>query len=511
MNPPTQDFDEIQNEEPSTSLTIFERVAGFFRRRFDKLQDPAFIKQMIWSIGSIILALLIGAVVMTLSGYDTGLAFIVLLRGAIVQFDRVLFYATPLIFTGLSVALAFKCGLFNIGPEGQLYIGAMAAAIAGYMISLPIVVHPLVCLLFAGLAGFVWGFVPGLLKAYRGAHEVVTTMMITYATLLFTQWLVKQGGPFWDGGDINQSPPILPTASISIPGSDFVHFGLLIGIFAVFAVDFLINKTVLGYEMRAVGLNRDAAEYAGINAKKNIALSLGIAGFLAGVGGGGEILGYHHKFIDNWSSGLGWDGITVAVLGNNNPWGVLGGAIFFGALRTGGNAMQRIAGVPAEMVVLIQGLIVMLVAAPRIVDWFIKRGDEEIKDLRADPMSSIVHLLPIGFAIISSIMAFTNMLTFAAISALGSFVLLIVGILALSAFIQLLSKNVTGKRALLASSIGWFIIAAIGIMMLASSVASMSVILGFIGIVLLAMDRFLSTKIRTQNAVDDLQMEGDIG
>jgi ABC-type uncharacterized transport system permease subunit len=510
MNQPTQDINEIQFEESSWTSRLIQGISAFFQRRLDKLRDPAFIKQMVWSIGSIILALLIGAVVMTMSGYDTGLAFIVLLRGAIVQFDRVLFYATPLIFTGLSVALAFKCGLFNIGPEGQLYIGAMAAAIAGYMISLPIVIHPLVCLLFAGLAGFVWGFIPGLLKAYRGAHEVVTTMMITYATLLFTQWLVKQGGPFWDGSDINETPLILPTASISIPGSDFVHFGLIIGIVAVIAVDFLVNKTVLGYEMRAVGLNRDAAEYSGINAKKSIALSLGIAGFLAGIGGGGEILGYHQRFIDNWSSGLGWDGITVAVLGNNNPWGVLAGAIFFGALRTGGNAMQRIAGVPAEMVVLIQGLIVMLIAAPRIVDWFIKRGDEEVHDLRAEPMDSILHLLPMGFAIISSIMAFTMILTFAAISPWGSLVLLILGFTALDAFIQLLSRNESGKRALLVSSIGWFIIAAIGAMMLVSSTMSMGMILGLIGIVLLAMDRFLPAMIRTQDAQDNLQTESDI-
>lgn len=500
---------ELNDETQENQNRELNGTEGFVRKRMSKLSDPAFQKQAIWSSGSIILALLVGAVVMTMSGYDTFLAFVVLIRSAIVQFDRVLFNATPLLFTGLSVALAFKCGLFNIGPEGQLYIGSLAAAVAGYMVSLPFVIHPIFCLAIAGLAGFVWGFIPGLLKAYRGAHEVVTTMMIAYATILLTQWLVKEGGPFWDGSDINETPLINPTATLSIPGSYFLNFGFLIGILAVFAVDFLINRTVTGYEMRAVGLNRDAAEYAGINAKKNIALSLGFAGLLAGVGGGQEILGYYHRFIDGWSQGYGWDGITVAVLGNNNPWGVFAGAIFFGALRTGGNAMQRLAGVPAEMVTLIQGLIVMFVAAPRIVDWFIKRGEDETRVLKTEPMDGILNLLPAGFCFISSVFAFTMIIPIAASSPIGSFILVLIGMLSIIAFAQYLSRNPAGIRTLLASVIGWFIVAIIGFVLLISSTATMSVLMGLIGLVLLAMRRFIPSTMLTRKTQDDTNTEAD--
>jgi ABC-type uncharacterized transport system permease subunit len=375
------------------------------------------------------------------------------------------------------------------------------------MVALPIFIHPIFCLALAGLAGFIWGFIPGLLKAYRGAHEVVTTMMIAYATILLTQWLVKDGGPFWDGSDINETPLILPTAWINIPGSDFLNFGFFVGLLAVFAVDFLINRTVIGYEMRAVGLNRDAAEYAGINAKKNMALSLGFAGLLAGLGGGEEILGYHHRFIDGWSSGYGWDGITVAVLGNNNPWGVFAGAIFFGALRTGGNAMQRIAGVPAEMVVLIQGLIVMLVAAPRIVDWFLKRGQSEAKVFRANPMDGLTNLLPTGFSFVSSMFAFTMIIPLASYSALGSLTLVLVGLLSIISFTQFLSREQAGARTLFVTAVGWFVVACLALMTTASATATTSVLMGLISVVLLAMHRFIPSRMESPEMKDETETE----
>ena len=509
MNPENQESNGVylEGEQEIVSSNPFVR---FIKARIAYMTKPSMVRQMIWATGSIILALLIGAVVMNMAEYNTGLAFLVLLRSPIVQFDRVLFNATPLIFTGLSVALAFKCGLFNIGPEGQLYIGALAAAVGGYLISLPFVIHPLFCLVFASLAGFVWGFVPGLLKAYRGAHEVVTTMMITYSTLLLTQWLVKEGGPFWEGGDINQTPVLLETSWISFPWSDFLNFGIIIAILVVIACDFFINRTVLGYEMRAVGLNRDAAEYAGINAKRNIALSLGIAGALAGLGGGVEILGYHHRFIDNWSVGLGWDGITVAVLGNNNPWGVLGGAIFFGALRTGGAAMQRIAGVPAEMVVLIQGLIVMLVAAPRIVEWFKKQATTEVSNLKVDLYEPISHLLIVGFALYSAIAAFSPIITYTSFSPLASFVLLIIGSISVIAFIQLFSREEKGKRTLVFALIGWIGIVLIGVSLMRVYVITQAITMILIGLVLLVINRFLPRMKQSSDEVETEPMESAI-
>ncbi len=357
----------VEDEGESSPMGIYDEMIS-------KISDPSFQKTAAWATGSIILALVVAAVVMFMTGYNVGLAFLTLLWGAITQFDRVLFFATPLIFTGLSVALAFKCGLFNIGPEGQLFMGALAAVVVGYMVSLPIVLHQIVALACGAAVGGLYALLPGILKAYRGAHEVVTTMMLSYSAILFSQWLVTY--PLKDpASNIDRTRDILFTAELpKLFASPFLNASIFVAILAVIGVDYLINRTVLGYEMRAVGLNREAAETAGINPKRNITLALVLAGALAGLGGGGEILGYHHNVSDDWSSGLGWDGITVAVLGNNNPWGVLAGAIFFGALRAGGNQMQRIAGVPIEMVSLIQGLIVLFVAAPRAIDWLSNRG-----------------------------------------------------------------------------------------------------------------------------------------
>ncbi|MFW9799200.1 MAG: ABC transporter permease [Candidatus Thorarchaeota archaeon] len=364
-------------------VVVFNRV----RRR---LPDRNYWKPLLWAVGSIVLAILVSILLMTIMGYDVILGFEHLIRGAIDQPDRILQYATPLILTGLSVALAFKCGLFNIGPEGQLLIGSMAAAILGYVIALPFLVHPLVCIGVAAVAGGLWGLLPGLLRAYRGAHEVVTTMMLSYVAINFTQYLasgpLKERGPYeW----ISQTTRILETAELAKIGGPYLHWGIGVAIVCVIGVDFLLKRTVLGYEMKAVGLNEQAAEYAGINSKWRMALALGISGALAGIGGAGEILGTHRRFLDGWSGGLGWDGITVAVLGNNSPWGVLGAAIFFGALRAGGNRMHQIAEVPIEIVGLIQGLVVVFVAAPRIIDWMGRNSADSVDWLKRNPKEAI--------------------------------------------------------------------------------------------------------------------------
>ncbi|MFW9921030.1 MAG: ABC transporter permease, partial [Candidatus Thorarchaeota archaeon] len=403
--------DESYTTETQQDFPIEEKpniIGSFFGGLIKKISSPAFQKTIVVTMGSIILAMLVGTLVMIIVGYNAGLAWIALIQGAVVRFDRVLFYATPLIFTGLSVALAFKCGLFNIGPEGQLFIGAISAAIVGFSISLPVVIHPLVALAFAALTGGLWGFIPGLLKAYRGAHEVVTTMMLSYTAIILTHWLVS--GPFLEPGNeyVLETPDILVTAELPKIFGSFLSWAFIVAVVAVFAVDFLINRTVLGYELRAVGINREAAEASGINAKRNIALALGIAGALAGLGGAGEILGYHQRFVDGFSSGLGWDGITVAVLGGNNPFGVLAGAIFFGALRAGGNQMQTIANVPLEVISLMQGLIVIFVAAPRIIDWLIDRGYDEARWIKELPKEGTPHFLTLGTTLVTSVIAFAS-------------------------------------------------------------------------------------------------------
>ena len=477
--------------EDTENKTKFDPNA-LYEKVISKFQDPEFQKTAALSAGSIVLALIIAAIVMFMAGYDVGLGFLTLLWGAITQFDRVLFFATPLVFTGLSVALAFKCGLFNIGPEGQLYMGAMAAAIVGYMIALPIVLHQIAALAIGAIAGGLYGFLPGFLKAYRGTHEVVTTMMMSYSAILFTLWLVAY--PLKDpAASTDRTPYILETAELpKLFGSPFVNFSLILAVLAVIVVDYLINKTVLGYEMRAVGLNRDAAETAGINPKKNIILALVFAGALAGFGGAGEILGYHHNVSDDWSVGLGWDGITVAVLGNNNPWGILAGAIFFGALRAGGNQMQRIAHVPVEMVSLIQGLIVLFVAAPRAIEWLSERGFDYATWLKEDSVPALVHLSATCLAGVSAVFCLIAAGSYSSIfeasfPGAGVFVGLLLFITSLVSFytlLELLTRKPRGPLLGVFISIAWFLIVAIGLVAGSMIILTQSIIFGVIFLVL---------------------------
>lgn len=425
----------------------------------------AFWKPVIWALFSVILAVIASAVIMELSGYNSYDAFTALISGALRQFDRVLFFATPLILTGLSVAFVFKSGLFNIGAEGQLYMGSMAAAILGYIIPLPYGVHPLVCLATGALAGGLWGFLPGLLKAYRGAHEVVTTMMLSYTAILFTQWLAA--GPLKELGEYQwnaQTTRILETAELPVIWGNYLHAGFLLAIVCVFVVAFILNRTVMGYEMRAVGLNEAAAETAGINPKKNVALSLAIGGGLAGLAGASEIQGNLHRFYNNWSPGLGFDGITVAVLGNNNPFGCLLAAIFFGFLRAGGNAMHQQAHVPIEMVGVMQGLVVLFVAAPRLIQWMADQSLDYGKWFaveKARPIRPAIFVLNMIVALYGAYFSFSMLgetqlgLTFIGISAVAS-------ILSIVAFFMILARKSRGLIVSLITSMCWFALAVIG-------------------------------------------------
>jgi simple sugar transport system permease protein len=397
---------------------------------------------------------------MGMAGYDARTAFTYLFVGALREPDRVVQFATPLILTGLSVAIAFKCGLFNIGAEGQLYMGSIAAAVIGYAFSFPIFIHPLFCIIIAILFGAAYAFVPGLLKAYRGSHEVVTTMMLSYAAVLITSWLVGPYGPFFDtsGSElIPQTPPLQDTAILPTIGGPYMHLGIIVAILAVVGIDFLINRTVLGYEMRAVGQNEAAAEYAGINSKRNITLALTISGGLAGLAGGVEIMGTYGRFISTWSPGLGWDGITVAVLGSNNPWGVLAGAFFFAMLRVGGNSMQQQAHVPMEMVGVIQGLIVLFVAAPRIVEWLQKRSFEYATWLRKEDAIPFAHFIGTMLSIVGVFIAFGLLSTMtASIFVTGS--LAVVALITIVAFGNFLSRSKSVELMMILLTLMWFVI-----------------------------------------------------
>ncbi|MGV9168553.1 MAG: ABC transporter permease [Promethearchaeia archaeon] len=448
-----------------------------------KIASPQFQKTIVSTVGSIILAMLIAALVMMMTGYNPLLAYLALIRGAIVQWAQVWFNATPLILTGLSVAFAFKCGLFNIGAEGQVYVGSLAATVTGYAISLPIVIHPIAALAVGAFVGGLWGFIPGLLRAYRGAHEVVTTMMLSYTAILLTHWLVA--GPLLEPGNqyILQTPLIKGTAELPFLSGNFLSWAFIVALGAVLGVDILLNRTVIGYEMRAVGSNLEAAEYGGISAKAKMALSLGIAGALSGLAGAGQILGYHHRFIDGWSSGLGWDGITVAVIGANNPWGVLMGALFFGALNTGGRSMQRIAGVPSEMVTLIQGLIVVFVAAPRIMYWLADRGIEQAKWMKENPRIAMPHFISMAITLVTSLIGFTLVGSYITVHFMASGLVMVATGIGFPAAVLMLTNKRLGLKIGIVAGLFWLSVAVVGLTVSNMAVLLTSLILGGLTII----------------------------
>lgn len=452
------------------------------------------LQEVGWAVGSIILALLVVALIMIATGYNPIIAYSALIRGALMTPDQILWNATPLILTGLSVALAFKAGLFNIGAEGQLYMGSIVASIIGIYIFFPPVIHPIICILAGVFFGALWGLIAGLLKAYRGAHEVVTTMMLSYIAILLTEWLVT--GPIKEPGSAYpQSPPLQPTALLPhLLGSPFLHAGIFVSIGCAIGVWFFLNRTVTGYEIRAVGKNLTAAEAAGINSKRMIVLALAMAGGLAGLAGVSEILGYYRRFIINWSGGLGFDGITVAVLGLNNPFGVIFAALFFGFLRAGALSMQTLAGVPVEMVNIIQGLVVLFIAAPKIIQWLARRNIDYAKWMVEEPKNAIPIFLTAIFALIGSLIGlsvgFANILVDFVLSAQ----MLTIGFLALIAFIGILMKQSWGVLAEFLTSIGLIIMGVLALVFQLGTLTIPLLVLGVIGIVFSLISSYLLLK-----------------
>jgi ABC-type uncharacterized transport system permease subunit len=294
---------------------------------------------------------------------------------------------TPLVFSGLAVAFAFKGGLFNIGAQGQLIMGSVTSAWVGFALPVDLgnpvlstIVHVTLALLAGAIGGALWGAIPGLLKAYTGAHEVITTIMFNFVASNLISWLLYAGspgegippGPLNDGnGVITRTPEVLTTAWLpkifDPPGPQELHLGLFLAIIAALLIMLLVNRTTLGFELRMVGLNPTAARYSGINVKRITVLTMVIAGALAGMAGAMQTLGVNHRYEPNQSLGLGFDAITVALLGANNPIGVVVAAFGFGAMDAGATRMQFNSGVPSEIIIVIQALILMFVAAEQII------------------------------------------------------------------------------------------------------------------------------------------------
>ena len=282
--------------------------------------------------------------------------------------SETLTYATPLVFTGLSVAIAFRGGLFNIGGQGQAVIGCVLGGVAGFAFSLPPGIHLIVALLFGAIGGALWGFVPGLLKARTGAHEVITTIMLNYTAALLLSWLIEQKGIHDPARSDAISKAIHSSAELpALPSPLRVHLGIVLAVLVTAGVAWLINRSSFGFELRAVGVNPPAAKTAGMSVAKTYTLLMVVAGGLAGLGGAVQVLGTADKLTDQVAGNIGFDGLLVALLGRNKPWGTLLAAILYGALRAGGNLMQVDIGISLELVTVLQALIVIFIAAPALV------------------------------------------------------------------------------------------------------------------------------------------------
>jgi len=291
------------------------------------------------------------------------------IRRAFNPFFESLVSSTPFIFAGLAVALGFRVGLFNIGVEGQLFIGAVFAVTAGiYLTGLPAIVHIPLSLLAGIIGGGLWGFIPGWLKAKTGGHEVINTIMMNYVAFRVSEYLLR--GPLKNPEGFSPvSAWIQDSAKLPRffgPPIRF-HMGFFIALAFAWVVYWLLFKTTWGYTLRTVGANPRAAKYAGMNITQSTVMAMVLSGGLAGLAGANEVLGVNYNLAVAFSSGYGFDAIALALLGKSNPIGVVLAAILFGFLRNGAIQMQLTAGIPIDIISVLQAFILAFIAAPAII------------------------------------------------------------------------------------------------------------------------------------------------
>ncbi|QZY29927.1 ABC transporter permease [Nocardioides coralli] len=363
-----------------------------------KPEPPAatWLPDAITTFASIVLALLVGAVLIALSDeaaveslgyvfsypqdffYFAGQAiwdsYSSLVSGSVGSIDAIgitLVRAAPLICAGLGVTLAFRAGLFNIGAQGQLVVGALFAGYVGFTWDLPPGLHLVAAILAGMIGGALWGATAGFLKARTGAHEVITTIMLNYlATRFLLIYLLSKDAFQRPGSDNAQSPR--PADSARFPEIGNVHLGVLVAIAAAIVVWWLIERSTFGFELRAVGANADAARTAGMSPARVYTMAMLLAGLLAGLAATMNVLGKGDSLSPGVAGSIGFDAITVALLGRATPLGTVLAGLLFGALSVGGTAMQASAGTPKELGDVLQALIVLFVAAPALVRGIIR-------------------------------------------------------------------------------------------------------------------------------------------
>ncbi len=348
------------------------KLKNFLNIIYLKIKFPAF---------GLLLSFLLGGIIMYISGYNPIRSYGAMIYGGLIKnWHITILNSIPLIFTGLSIALAFKGGLFNIGAEGQYYIGAMVATWIGLRVNIsPFIIIPVIFI--AGfMGGALFNVIPAILKIKKGAHEVVTTMMLAYIAAILSSLFIKFNGgnpvtskhayitdTIFESAWLTKFDSIIPSANYRL------HIGILLAIGLAILVQFFLYRTRLGFLIRVVGESPQTAKTQGISVPKIIVLTLCLAGGIAALAGVTQVLGLDHKMFENLNAGYGWNGIAVALLANTSPIGVIFTALLWGALDAGGQYMARTVQTPTSIVEIIKGLVLFLLLAKHLFTYLKKR------------------------------------------------------------------------------------------------------------------------------------------
>ena len=323
---------------------------------------------------AIAVAFLVGAIFLVVMGYDPIKIYGTLIEGIFSKPKYLAYsvvYATPLIFVGLAVAFSFKTGVFNIGAEGQFVVGSMAACLVGIFVDAPAIIHVPLCFLAAAAAGAVWGVIVAFMKTKWGINEVLSMIMFNWIAFYLSNYLVTMPAIHSDGTaeatkNIAESAQILLPQSMRSALAPTSNYGILIAIVLVVAVYLILDKTILGYELKAVGYNKNASEYGGISVNRAVLTAMAISGGLAGMGGAVHLMGMGERIsLFAGQECFGFEGISVALIGASNPFGVLLSGLFYGALKYGGSKLNLIQA-PSEIVKVITGTIVFFIAISHV-------------------------------------------------------------------------------------------------------------------------------------------------
>jgi len=363
------------------------KIVAILRRLADRIARTSSFRITLLAILS---AMVVGAFIIVLSDIDklqngdiigairtVGSAYWALVVGSVGSLralSATINSATPLILCGVSVAIAFKAGLFNIGATGQMLAGGMAALWVGFSMDGPGIIQVPLAVLAGAMGGAAYGAIPGILKARTGAHEVITTIMLNNMAGFLVLWLLKTN--LFQRADRTDPISKLVTAPGRLPRlfgflgdrPDLVaHAGFVVAILAVIFYWWFLNRSTTGFEFRAFGMNADAAQYAGMHTKRLTVMAMMFAGAFAGLAGSAEVLGTYGYGSQNFAGNIGFDAIAIALLGRSTPLGTLLAAILFGALQAGGRQMQANTDVPIDLIVVLRALIVMFIAAPLLI------------------------------------------------------------------------------------------------------------------------------------------------